>query len=200
MNRAVDFFFDFMSPYSYLASTRVEAMAARAEATVRWRPAYLPGILKASGNIAPVSVLPKAAYIVRDVERWAKQLDLPPVKYPVVFPFNSALANRTALVVSQQGAPFVPYCRALFRALWIDGVDGGNADVLAQVLKDLDLDAGAVLLEANGEAARAALKENTDEAAARGAFGVPSFFVGDELFVGNDRLDFVEQALKALPG
>lgn len=199
MNRAVDFFFDFMSPYSYLASTRVEPIAARAKATVRWRPAYLPGILRASGNVAPASVLPKAAYIVRDVERWAKHLDLPPVKYPAVFPFNSALANRSALVVSQLGAPFVPYCKALFRALWQDGQDGASADVLAAVLKGQELDAGAVLLEANGEAARAALKENTDEASARGAFGVPSFFVGEELFVGNDRLDFVERALAALP-
>lgn len=184
-----------MSPYSYLASTQVSALAERTNATLRWRPLYLPGVMKATGNTGPTSIAAKAMYSFKDLNDWAKVYQLPPIELPDHFPFTAVLANRVGLVAEEQGK-LPEYAQKMFSRIWAERADCNDPAMVGGVLGQLGLDAEAVIARAGTEEIKARLKKNTDEAVERGAFGVPTFYVGDEMFVGNDRLHFVEQALK----
>jgi 2-hydroxychromene-2-carboxylate isomerase len=189
----LEFFYDFVSPYSYLASTRVEAVAARAGATVRWRPFVLGGVFKATGNRAQFEVPAKAKHMLTDLDRWAKRLGVP-LRFPTDFPFSSILSLRAALAAEAAGV-LVPCTHAVYRARWAEGRDIADPAVLTAVLTEAGLDGAALVAAAPSH--KEALMKQTQEAIDRGAFGAPLFFVGTEMFVGNDRLDFVEEALRA---
>jgi len=191
----LEFFYDFTSPYSYLASTRVEALAARTGASLHWRPFLLGGVLKATGNRAPIEVGPKGAHMLVDLGRWAERLRVP-LQFPAVFPVPSILALRAALAAEKRGQ-LVPLTHAVFRAVWVEGKEIGKPEELAPVLAAAGLD-GPGLVEA-APSMKETLVRQTQEAVERGAFGAPTFFVGTELFVGNDRMDFVEEALRRRP-
>lgn len=193
MARQVEFFFDFMSPYSYLASTRVEAMVGAAGGEVVWRPCFLPAILKATGNQGPGENPFKLPYVLKDVVAWAEHLGLPPLMVPEGFPFLATQADRCALVALDEGKG-PAFCKAMFSAIWRDGRTPDEA-ATSGVLAAVGLDAPRVQALAASQPLKDRLRANTDEAVRRGAFGVPAFFVGDELFMGNDRLDFVVRAL-----
>jgi 2-hydroxychromene-2-carboxylate isomerase len=191
--KTLEFFYDFVSPYSYLASTRVEELARRAGAALRWRPFLLGGALKATDNKAPADVPAKYRHVKMDVARWARRLDVP-LAFPERHPFSTVLAMRCALVAEARGA-LVPFTHAAFRAAWVEGRDLTSAETLAAVAASVGLDGAALVAAAPQQ--KATLVAQTDEAVRRGAFGAPTFFVGEEMFVGNDRLDFVEEALRA---
>jgi 2-hydroxychromene-2-carboxylate isomerase len=188
----LEFFYDLVSPYSYLASTRVEEVARRAGAEVRFRPFLLGGVLKATGNHAPVETPAKFRYVVVDTGRWARRLGVP-FAFPATFPFSTVLAMRCALAAEARGK-LVPFTHAAYRAAWAEGRDLSSPDVLAAVATSVGLE-GPALVAAAPEF-KAALVAQTEEAVRRGAFGAPTFFLGDELYVGNDRLDLVEEALR----
>lgn len=190
---AFEFFYDFTSPYSYLASTRVEALAQRTGATLRWRPFLLGGVLKATGNRAPIEVPAKGKHMLVDLERWARRLGVP-FRFPAVFPVPSILALRAALAADKEGL-LVPFTHAVFRAVWVEDRAIGKPEELAPVLTAAGLPGPRLVEAAPGE--KEALARQTQEAIDRGAFGAPTFFVGQELFLGNDRMDFVEEALVA---
>lgn len=193
MSGAVEFFFDFMSPYSYLASTRVEAMVH--PTPVVWRPCFLPGILRATENRGPAEIPAKLAHLLKDLNDWTEHLGLPPVRLPETVPFLATQANRCALVALDEGRG-APFITAMFRAIWRDGRSASDPQVLSEVSMSVGLDAARVLELAAGQPMKDRLKAATDEAVRRGAFGVPAFFVGDEMFMGNDRLEFVARSLK----
>lgn len=189
----LEFFYDFVSPYSYLASTRIEALAARTGATLRYRPFLLGGVFKASGNRAPIEVEAKGKHMWIDLERWARHLGVPLVR-PPVFPVPSILALRTALAAEPQGK-LVPFTHAAFRACWGEGKDLGVPEVVEAIAASVGLDGKATVAAAADH--KVALLRQTQETVDRGAFGAPTFFVNrTEMFVGNDRLDFVEAALR----
>jgi 2-hydroxychromene-2-carboxylate isomerase len=189
----LEFFYDFVSPYSYFASARVEAIASRTGAAVRWRPFLLGGVLKATDNKAPADTAAKYAHLKVDTVRWARRLGLP-FAWPPAHPFSTVLAMRCALAAERRGA-LVPFTHAAFRAVWAEGKDLISPEALAAVAASAGLDGPALVAAAPGE--KAALVAQTDEAVRRGSFGAPTFFVGDEMWIGNDRLDFVEEALRA---
>ncbi len=189
----LEFFYDFVSPYSYLASTRVEAIAARTGATLRWRPFVLGGVFKATGNRAPIENPAKARQMLLDLGRWSRRLGVP-LHFPEVFPFNPILSLRTALAAEAAGK-LVPATHAIYKARWASARDIADPAVLAAVLTEAGLDGAALVAAAPNY--KEALMKQTQEAVDRGAYGAPLFFVGEELFLGNDRLDFVEEALKA---
>ncbi len=189
----LEFFYDLVSPYSYLASTRVEAVTARTGATLRWRPFLLGGVLRATENRAPVEIPAKGRHMWIDLARWSARLGIPFAR-PPVFPASSILALRAALAAEPLGR-LVPFTQAVYRAYFVDGKDLSRPEVLAAAAAEAGLDGAALLAAAPGY--KEALMRQTQEAIDRGAFGAPAFFVGDQLFVGNDRLDFVEEALRA---
>jgi 2-hydroxychromene-2-carboxylate isomerase len=189
----LEFFYDFVSPYSYLASTRVEAEVARVGAMVRFRPFLLGGVFNATGNKAPIEVAAKAPYLATDCGRWAKRLGVP-FAWPARFPVLTVLPLRVAFA-SERIGKLVPYSHAMFRAYWAEGRDISDAAVVADVATKAGLDGTALAAEA--PSFKEALKAQTQEAVDRGSFGAPTFFVGQEMFIGNDRLDFAIEALAA---
>jgi 2-hydroxychromene-2-carboxylate isomerase len=190
----LEFFYDFVSPYSYLASTRVEAEVARIGGSVRFRPFLLGGVFNSTGNKAPAENPAKALHMATDLGRWAKRLGVP-FAWPARFPVLTVLPLRAAFAAEKIGK-LVPYTHAMFRAYWVEGRDLSDAAVVTDVANRAGFDGAALVAEA--PAYKDALKAQTQEAVDRGSFGAPTFFVGREMFVGNDRLDFAIEALAAV--
>jgi 2-hydroxychromene-2-carboxylate isomerase len=188
---ALVFFYDFVSPYSYVAWTRVEAEVARVGGTVRFRPFLLGGVFNATGNKAPIENPAKALHLGTDLGRWARRLGVP-FAWPARFPILTVLPLRAAFAAEKAGK-LVPYTHAMFRAFWAEGRDLSDAAVVAEVASRAGLDGATLVAEA--PAYKEALKAQTQEAVDRGSFGAPTFFVGREMFIGNDRLEFAIEAL-----
>jgi 2-hydroxychromene-2-carboxylate isomerase len=195
MSKALEFFFDYASPYSYLASTQVERVCERTHAELKWRPVLLGAIFKASGNTSPAATPAKAMYLFKDLTDWARHYGLPSFVLPEAFPINSLKADRVGVVALEQGR-ISAFTRAAYAAAFQKGRDLNEPAVLADVLTEAGMDARDALARAETQAVKDALRANTDEALSRGAFGLPLFFIGDDMYVGNDRLPFVEAALR----
>ena len=185
----IDFWFDFASTYSYPAAMRVEALACAHDVAVRWRPFLLGPIFAAQDwRDSPFNIYPaKGRYMWRDLARLCADYGLP-FKHPAVFPHNSLLAARVALVGAE--ATWGPaLVRALYTANFADDRDIADRGVIADLLAGLDLDAEAVLTRALSDANKAALKAQVAEAQRLGLFGAPTTMVDQEMFWGDDRLD-----------
>jgi 2-hydroxychromene-2-carboxylate isomerase len=195
MNKSVEFFFDVGSPASYLAWTQLPGLCERAGATLRVRPMLLGGVFQATGNASPMAVPAKGSYTFVDLARHAK-------RYGVVlrmnphFPINTLNLMRAASGV-QAHAPqrFQEFLAAVFNAIWVDAVNLNDAALAAKVLADAGFDAVQVFGWAAEADVKAVLRSNTEEAVSRGVFGAPTMFVGSEMFFGQDRLEFVREAL-----
>jgi 2-hydroxychromene-2-carboxylate isomerase len=191
----LEFFFDYGSPYSYLADSRLPALAERTGAEIAYRPMLLGGVFKATGNQSP-AVQPceaKRAYGFLELRRWVAHMGVRFAGNPH-FPIDTLLLMRTA-VAAQRAGVFEPFHRAVYPAFWAEGENLGEPEVVGRVVEKAGIDARALLEAAASPDVKAELRATTEEAVARGAFGAPTFFVGDEMFFGNDRLDFVERAL-----
>jgi 2-hydroxychromene-2-carboxylate isomerase len=195
MTRTVEFFYDFTSPTAYLAWTQLPAIVKRTGGKLVYRPMFLGGVMQTTGNRPPGTVAAKGAWMQADLERWAKRFNTPFARNPH-FPMMTLLTQRIAVGIVDT-PDFERYLAAVFNAAWRDGKNIADKAVLAEVLTAAGLDAAKLLAMADDPANKEKLKANTDEAVARGAFGAPTFFVGDEMHFGQDRLDFVEEALRA---
>lgn len=197
MTREVEFFFDVGSPASYLAATQLPRICQQTSATLTYRPMLLGGVFQATGNASPAAIPAKGRYVFADLERHARSYGVPFKRNPH-FPINTLLLMRGAIAMQLKHAErFHAYLDAVFRAIWVDGRDMNDASVVAGVLHEAGIDAAMVMAEITDPEVKAALKATTEEAVARGVFGAPSFFVGDAMFFGQDRLEFVRQALAA---
>lgn len=193
--QTLEFFFDYGSPYSYLASTRVEEIARRTNAQLVWRVFLLGAVFKATENVAPASNLHKARYLYKDLQDWTRHYALPPLRLPDDFPGNSLQADRLGLVAVEQGR-ISAYTKHAYQAAFAEGKSLSDAEVLKFILLASEMDPSASFERAGSPEIKAVLRKNTDEAVERGAFGAPTFFIGDDIYVGNDRLAFVERALR----
>lgn len=193
MPKTVEFFYDYASPYSYFADCQLPQIAAKHRATLVYRPAILGVLVVESGNQPPPSVPAKLKYLNTDTRRWATRLNVPFVPNPA-FPVRSITLMRAALV-AQDNDVFEIFHAAMWRAMWIEGANLADPAVIADTLTRAGLDAATIMRGTTDDAVKARLKLNCDEALARGAFGMPTFFVDGEMFFGNDRLDFVDEAL-----
>jgi 2-hydroxychromene-2-carboxylate isomerase len=194
MAKKVEFFFDFGSPTSYLAYTQIGKIAARTGATLEYRPFLLGGVFKATGNASPVTVPAKGLYMGADMARFAKRYGVKLAMNPF-FPINTLHLMRGATAMQLSGK-LKPYADAVFDAMWLEPKNMGDWAVASEVLKSAGLNPDEVKAGAEREDVKQALKATTEEAVSRGAFGAPTFFVGKEMFFGQDRLDFVEEALQ----
>lgn len=190
--KKLEFFFDLSSPYSYMAATQMKPLADKTGAEVVWRPMVLGAVFKATGNEMPARIPAKARWMGNDLMRWADYYGVP-FRFSSHFPANAIKAMRLVLVDDAKAADVA---LAGFGAMWADDRDLTDETVLRSVAEIGGLDPAAAMQAIETPAIKEKLRANTDEAVARGAFGAPTMLVGDELFWGNDRLHFVEAALR----
>lgn len=187
--RALEFWFDFGSNYSYLSAMRIEAEAGRLGVAVHWRPFLLGPVFRELGWSDSPFVLQqeKGAYVWKDMERQCRKYGLP-WRRPSRFPRRAVLPLRVALLGA--GQPWIgDFCRRVMSLNFAEDRDIDTPETVAEVLAGLGLPAGEIITAALDEANKQHLREQTAAARARGIFGAPTFFVGGEMFWGNDRLD-----------
>ncbi len=197
MAPTIEFFFEIGSPYSYLAATQIERVASEEGTDVVWRPMVLGAIFKETGNRPPAQVPAKGSYMFKDLLRWAERYGVE-FNWPSNFPMNTIAAHRAILAAEDvHGAEAAKALTlAIYKAYWVDDRDVSAPDVLAEVVEAQGLDVDAISGGVADQSIKDALREHTGEAQERGVFGAPTFFVGDEMFWGNDRLDFVREAVQ----
>ena len=191
---SIEFFFDYGSPASYLAYTQMPGLARRTGAAIVYRPMLLGGVFKATGNQSPINIPAKAAWMMTALPRFARRYGVPYVRNPH-FPINTLNLMRGAMAAEAEGR-LIPYSDAIFRAIWADQKRMEDPIVIAEVLRAAGFDPAAMLAAIGKPEVKDRLKAVTEEAVARGVFGAPTFFVGSEMFFGQDRLDFVEEAVR----
>lgn len=194
MTKAIDFYYDFISPASYLAWTQLPELCKRTGAVIHYKPVLLGGVFKAIGNTSPATIPAKWTWFKKDLERHAQHYGVPYVLNPH-FIFSTVSAMRGAIWALEAGQ-IEAYNRAMFTAAWAEGKDLSSADVLAEVLGTAGFDAPVVIQAMALPQNKSALIEASNAAAARGVFGAPTFFVDGELYFGQDRLEWVERALR----
>jgi 2-hydroxychromene-2-carboxylate isomerase len=196
MSKTIEFFFDFGSPTTYLAHTQLPRIAREAGASLVYRPMLLGGVFKATGNASPVLVPAKGRWMGQDIARWAKRWDVP-FSFNPHFPINTLTLMRGAAGLQlRQPEAFTRYVDAVFDAMWVKPRNLGDAAVLAAVLGEAGFDAEPFMALVGEAEVKVKLVANTEEAVARGVFGAPSCFVGEQLLFGQDRLDFVLEAAR----
>lgn len=193
MARTLEFFFDYGSPYSYLADTQVETIVKRAGAALARKPMLLGGVFKSTGNQSPMMIDLKGKWARGDLATWARFYGVP-FRYNSHFPVNTLALMRGAAAAQIDGV-FERYHPAMFKAMWVDGRNLNDMAEVGTVLGGAGIDAGRMARRIQDQDVKDRLKATTDEAVARGVFGAPTSFVDDLMFFGNDRLSFVEMAL-----
>jgi len=191
--RRIDFYFDFISPYAYLGWTQIRALATRHDAEVRPIPVLFAALLNAHGHKGPAEIPPKREYIFKDCLRRAAAFGVP-LQAPPSHPFNPLLALRAVTAADGHAA----LIDALYARTWGDAAPRGvdRPEVVAAAAAAAGLDGAALVERAQTPEVKAALREATERAVARGLFGVPTMIVDDELFWGTDSHDFLEQFLR----
>jgi 2-hydroxychromene-2-carboxylate isomerase len=195
MSKTIDFIFDFASPNAYFAHHALKGVAERTGARINIIPCLLGGIFKSTGNQAPMiafgGIKGKMDYEMLEIRRFIAAHGLTRFRMNPHFPINSLIAMR-GLCAVEPGPDFDTYVEAVLAGFWERGLAMGDAAVLASVLTEAGLDAEAILTRAQTDPVKAILAANTEAAVARGTFGIPTFFVDDEMVFGKERLGQVE--------
>jgi 2-hydroxychromene-2-carboxylate isomerase len=190
----IRFHFDFLSPYAYLAWTRIHDLAARHGQSVEPVPVVFGALLAAHGTLGPAEVPARRRYLMRDVLRIAHQFDVP-LAPPPAHPFNPLLALRVSSLVLEAEQKRLLIDR-LFTRTWVDGRGIDTREAVEEAITSCGFDAKTLLDEAESDATKARLRAQTDTAIAAGIFGVPTMMVGDEMFWGCDALPHLEVFLR----
>jgi len=194
--KTFEFWYDFGSTATYLAWTQLPALEAATGAKAIWKPMLLGAVFQAAGNQSPANIPAKGKYIFADFARFAKRYGVTLNRNPY-FPINTLLLMRIAVVLQTKADARCPdYCRAAFNSIWVESLNMNDAVVAAGVIQRAGFDAQALIAAASDQSTKDALKAATQAAVDRGIFGAPTFFVGDQMFWGQDRMDFVKEALQ----
>ncbi|MEL6379793.1 MAG: 2-hydroxychromene-2-carboxylate isomerase [Pseudomonadota bacterium] len=198
MPKSVDFYFDFASPNAYFAHKVLPSVCARCDAKLVLKPALLGGIFKATNNQAPMiafaQVKGKVAYDMLEIQRFIEAHGLTAFAMNSAFPVNSLMLMRAAMTFSDQ-VQLQAYLEVGMRAMWELDRKMDDPDIFVRTMTEFGFDGPALLAATQDQAVKDALKSATEEAVARGIFGLPSFFVGNEMFFGKERLGQIEALL-----
>ena len=195
MPAPLDFYFEFASPYGYLASLRIDAIAAAYDREVMWRPIMLGAALKLTGGGPNINLPLNGPYLLHDAPRFARFLGVP-LRVPRVMPANSLAASRAFWWLDGQDPDMAKgFAQAVFHAHWGEGRDISTPEQVAAIGETCGLSAADLIAATQDSAIKARLKAETDRSIERGVFGSPFVFVDDEPFWGADRLDQVERWL-----
>ncbi len=193
--KTVDFYFDFGSPAAYLAFTQLPALCAETGAELAYKPMLLGGVFQATDNRSPAAVPAKGKYMRDDLPRFARRYGVP-FQHNPHFPINTLTLMRAATGLQMRNDPrFGDFLKTVFEAIWVQGLDFNDLAVVGKALHDAGFDPAAMLALTSQQDVKDRLKVLTQRAVERGVFGAPTLFVGDAMFWGQDRLDFVREAL-----
>ena len=193
MVKNIEFHFDFGSPTAYLAFTQLKIIAERNKTVIEYYPILLGGVFKATGNNPPASVPAKGKYMMTDLQRYADKYGVPYERNPF-FPVNTLSLMRGAISYQDEG-DFIKYIEVMFKNMWIEPKNLNNEDVLKKVLIENNFDFDDFIKRITDQNVKNRLISNTENAVKKGAFGAPTIFVGDQMFFGQDRMEFVEEYL-----
>ena len=195
MSKTIEFYFDFGSPTAYLAHKRLQQLKAEYGCTIDYKPVLLGGLFKASGNLSPVTVPAKGKYMMKyDLPRFAKLYQVP-LGSNAHFPINTLNLMRGAVAALGQDY-FDTYVDAVYNAIWVNGENMGDLNVVTRVLSDVGLNGQQIIAGTQDPEVKAGLISNTEAAVARGCFGAPTMFVDGDMFFGQDRMQFIEMAIQ----
>jgi 2-hydroxychromene-2-carboxylate isomerase len=196
MRKTLEFYYDFGSPTAYLAHKRLGQLAAQYTLDVIYRPMLLGGVFKATGNNSPVAIPAKGQYMMaHDLPRFARRYGVAMNPNPF-FPINTLNLMRMVIAAERMDCAST-FIETVYDAVWVQGKNMGDTAVVAALLTEHRLDAQALLALSQDADVKAELIACTEAAVARGIFGAPTFFMDGEMYFGQDRLDFVEEALQA---
>jgi 2-hydroxychromene-2-carboxylate isomerase len=198
MPRTIDYYFWMNSDWAYLGADRLEQLAARQGASIRYMPVDLPAVYARTGGvILPKRAPERQAYRVAELKRWCKRLGIHVNATPRFMCPDAGLASRVVIAADSMGVRVAALYKAILAAEWCDEQDISDATTLRAILLLQGLDADTLLRLAETSAVQTAYMRNTDAAVAAGVFGSPSYVLDGELFWGQDRLDFLEEALQS---
>lgn len=191
-----EYWFDFGSPASYLAWTQLPRLQQETGAAAVYKPMLLGGVFQATDNRSPASIPAKGKYTFTDFDRFATRYGVPLRTNPH-FPINTITLMRGAVALQMRSDPrFLDYCDAMFKAIWVESLNMNDPATMGAALVKAGFDPTALLALTAEQSTKDALKTATQEAVARGIFGAPTFFVEGQMFWGQDRIDFVKEALQ----
>jgi len=195
----VEFFYDYSSPWTYLAFTKIHGICQKYGAALEWRPILVGGIFNTVNpsvyEFREHGVPVKAKYSAKDLQDWARFYGLT-IKTPTVFPVNSVKALRGALVALEHSATFLRYSQRVFESYWGEDKDISKDEVLRTIVGEVGLNPQEFFDKINRQEYKDRVRVNTDEVMTRGGFGTPTIFVNGAMFFGNDRLVLVEEELR----
>ena len=197
----VEFFYDYSSPWTYLAFTKIDGLCRKYNADLQWRPFLVGGVFNTVNpsvyEFREKGVPAKQQYMAKDMSDWARYYGLKIVMPPSVFPVNSVKALRGALVALEHTGKFLPYSYRVFETYWGEDQDISQDEVLRKIVAAVGLDEEEYFDKIKRQDYKDRVRANTDAVIERGGFGTPTIYVnGDSMFFGNDRLVLVEEELK----
>lgn len=198
MAKRIDYYLSLNSPWAYLGSTRLEQIAARHGAEIIIKPVDFGRVFPNSGGLPLAKRAPqRQAYRMMELKRWREHLQMPLTLQPKHFPMAEGLAAHmvTAARMRYGSGPAIRLAHAVLRALWAEEKNTADPAVLQSICGDIGLDGAALMAAAQQPETIRQYEQDTEEAMARGIFGAPSFVVNDEIFWGQDRLEFLDRAL-----
>ena len=202
----IEFFFDCSSPWTYLAFHNIQPLARELNVAIQWKPILVGGIFNSVNpsvyEMRKHPVPAKQAYMLKDLQDWSRAADLNIVMPPKVFPVNSVKAMRGCIWLAGTkpsdtagSSQMLRFATAVFEAYWAREEDISQDAVLADICESVGVDVRAFFDGIGQQAIKDQLKANTEEVIARGGFGSPSMFVGDDMYFGNDRLGLLRAAI-----
>jgi carboxymethylenebutenolidase len=196
MSRQITVYYALQSPWTYLGWARLREIVERTGAAAHYRPIQSGRMFEASGTL-PLAKRPKQrqAYRLMELRRWRDHLGVPLNLHPRYFPVDETLAARMAIAHGQRSGDIAALSQAMMAAVWVQEQDLADRATLLGIAREQGADGTALLAAAQNEAVQSEYDGNTDAAIEQGVFGVPTFVIDDELFWGQDRLDFVARAL-----
>ena len=194
MIRPFEFYFDFSSPYTYLAHKQIRKIEKENSIKIKYMPILLGGLFKLAGIKANVDIPAKGKYMIRDCKLFAEKHDIT-FKFNSYFPILTLNLMRSVLVAEKKGFD-QNYIDKVFDAIWVDGLNLNDSSIIEKLMKNLDINPKNFLLEAGENQIKEDLKKRTEDAFSKGIFGAPSFIVNNKIFWGQDRLEFVLKEAK----
>jgi len=194
MSKNIEFYFDFGSPTAYLAYKQLNKLAQKYDATIEYKGILLGGVFKATDNASPITIPAKGQYmVIHDLPRFTKRYDIE-LKFNPHFPINTLPLMRGYYAALELGVAEA-YVEKIYDGMWIEEINFSDPTELETAIKSLGVDVARFNDLISSDAIKNQLKATTEEAVTRGAFGAPTMYIGDEMFFGQDRLDFVEERL-----